>query len=309
MNSPFHPGEQAIQAQAGVRDQVEEVGKRVIRSFMPEQHRGFFAQLPWLLVGSQANDGQPHASLLWGEPGFIHSPDPTRLRIDALPESDDPLTSNLAAGARLGLLGLELPTRRRNRMNGAVIEADTKGFSVEVAQSFGNCPKYIQTRSWQAAPREAGSLEQSEGLDQRWLALTTQADTLFIASQNSDPQAGGVDVSHRGGAPGFVSLGADGRLWLPDYSGNFLFNTLGNLLLEPRCGLLFIDFDSGDLLQLEARAELYWPQQLAASGQTLAAGAERMLALTPGRWRLRRARLPMAFGAPTASPFLPVHGV
>ncbi|RJG13729.1 flavin-nucleotide-binding protein [Pseudomonas cavernicola] len=309
MNSPFHPGEQAIQARAGVREKVEEIGRRVIRSFMPEQHREFFAQQPWLLVGSLASDGQPQASLLWGAPGFIHSPEPTRLQIKALAQSDDPLATNLAPGARLGLLGLELPTRRRNRMNGTVIAADAEGFSVEVAQSFGNCPKYIQARGWQAAPREPGPLEQGEGLDQRWLALVTQADTLFIASQNSDPQAGGVDVSHRGGAPGFVSLGADGRLWLPDYSGNFLFNTLGNLLLEPRCGLLFIDFHSGDLLQLEARAELYWPQQLAALGQTLPAGAERLLALTPGRWRLRRTRLPLAFGAPSASPFLPAQGV
>ncbi|MGH8355609.1 MAG: pyridoxamine 5'-phosphate oxidase family protein, partial [Pseudomonas sp.] len=223
------------------------------------------------------------------------------------PQADDPLAAQLRQGARLGLLGLELPTRRRNRMNGSAIETDADGFTVAVAQSFGNCPKYIQARSWRSEPRQPGPLEQGQGLDARWLPLVQQADTLFIASQHSDPQAGGVDVSHRGGAPGFVSLGSDGRLWLPDYRGNSMFNTLGNLMHEPRCGLLFVDFQSGDLLQLEARAELYWPED--DHGQAWPPGAERLLALTPGHWRLRHARLPLAFDAPQASPSLPAQGV
>jgi len=306
MNSPFHAGEQAIQIRAGVREKIEEVGSRMIRPYMPEQHREFFALLPWLLVGSTDAGGQPHASLLWGEPGFTRSPEPTLLRINARLEGDDPLAAHLSDGAKLGVLGLEPPTRRRNRMNGAVIENDADGFTVAVAQSFGNCPKYIQARPWQMASRKPGPLEQGQGLDARWLPLALRADTLFIASQHGDPLAGGVDVSHRGGTPGFVSLGADGRLWLPDYRGNSMFNTLGNLLHEPRCGLLFIDFESGDLLQLEARAELYWPQD--DHGQTLPTGAERLLALTPGAWRLRRSRLPLSFGAPQASPFNPVQG-
>lgn len=128
------------------------------------------------------------------------------------------------------------------------------------------------------------------------------SDTLFIASCHGDD----IDISHRGGPPGFVHVGADGRLWLPDYSGNLMFNTLGNLLLESRCALLWIDFASGDLLHLEARAELLWPEDYR---EPAAAGAERMLALTPGRWRLRRARLPLAFGPAEPSPFLPVQGV
>ncbi|MBM7060936.1 pyridoxamine 5'-phosphate oxidase family protein [Pseudomonas sp. UL073] len=305
MHSPFHPGEQAIQRHVGVREQMEAVGQRVIRDYMPDQHRQFFAQLPWLLVGSQDHDGQPQASLLWGQPGFAHSHAPDHLRIDALAEPDDPLYANLRPGARLGLLGIELPTRRRNRMNGALLEQDDSGFSVAVQQSFGNCPKYIQIRDWQIEHREPGPLESGVGLDRRWLELVQRSDTLFIASQHGDPHSGGVDISHRGGAPGFVTLGADQRLWLPDYSGNLMFNTLGNLLLDPRCGLLWVDFASGDLLQLEARAELYWPDQLTAVGVTLPAGTERLLALSPGRWRLRRNRLALRFGAPQRSPYLP----
>lgn len=308
MDSPFHSGEQAIQARLGVRDKLEDIGRRVIRPFMPDQHREFFARLPWLLTGSLAADGWPHASLLHGAPGFARSPQPTQLRIETAIDADDPLAGQLHEGAPLGLLGLELPTRRRNRLNGRIGQVDASGFSLEVSQSFGNCPKYIQARDCWVQARPPGPSEQGLGLDRRWLEMARRADTLFIASHHAAPHSGGVDVSHRGGAPGFLALGHDGRLWLPDYSGNLMFNSLGNLLLEPRCGLLLIDFASGDLLHLQARAELYWPEQLAALDQPLAAGAERMLALTPGAWLLRRARLPLGFGPAQASPFLPAQG-
>ncbi|AMR66890.1 pyridoxamine 5'-phosphate oxidase family protein [Aquipseudomonas alcaligenes] len=301
MDSPFHPGEQQIQSRLGMRDKLEDIGRRMIRDHMPEQHREFFALLPWLLVGSRDADGQPQASVLWGAPGFTTSPQPQRLRIDSMPEADDPLAANLRAGTGLGLLGIELPTRRRNRMNGRVEALSDGGFAVVVQQSFGNCPKYIQVRSWQAATRQPGQLEQGEGLDPRWLPLVEGSDTLFIASSNGAD----MDISHRGGPRGFVRLARDGRLWLPDYSGNFMFNTLGNLLLEPRCALLWIDFASGDLLHLEARAELVWPEDYPEPAPP---GAERMLALSPGRWRLRRGRLPLAFGSAEPSPFLPAQG-
>ena len=301
MDSPFHPGEQQIQSRLGMRDKLEDIGRRMIRDHMPEQHREFFALLPWLLVGSRDADAQPQASVLWGAPGFATSPQPQRLRIDTLPEADDPLAANLRAGTGLGLLGIELPTRRRNRMNGRVEALSDGGFAVAVQQSFGNCPKYIQVRSWQAATRQPGQLEQGEGLDPRWLPLVEGSDTLFIASSNGAD----MDISHRGGPRGFVRLARDGRLWLPDYSGNFMFNTLGNLLLEPRCALLWIDFASGDLLHLEARAELVWPEDYPEPAPP---GAERMLALIPGRWRLRRGRLPLAFGSTEPSPFLPAQG-
>ncbi len=309
MSSPFHVGEQWVQTRAGVREKAEQIGSRVIRSFMPEQHRAFFAQLPALLVAATDSEGQPHASVLWGTAGFAWSPHPALLRVGASAQADDPIAPLLRPRALVGLLGLEWPTRRRNRMNGRIVERDAQGFSVAVAQSFGNCPKYIQARDWQPASRLSGVTLEGDGLDRAWRALVQNADTLFIASQSSDLQGGGVDISHRGGPVGFVDIGRDGRLWLPDYSGNRLFNTLGNLLREPRCGLLFIDFASGDLLQLQAQAELVWPEQYAASGITPPPSAERMLALKPGRWILRRSRLPMAFTAPEMSPFLPGTGV
>lgn len=309
MNGPFHVGEQWVQRRAGVRDKAEKIGNRMIRSVMAEQHREFFAQLPAVLLGAVDNEGQPHASILWGAPGFAWSPHPALLCVEASVSADDPVAPLLQPQAAVGLLGLEMPTRRRNRLNGRVVERDERGFSIAVAQSFGNCPKYIQAREWQSSPRPPGLVVEGDGLDGRWLALVEEADTLFIASQSSDANGGGADVSHRGGAPGFVRYGSDGRLWLPDYSGNQLFNTLGNLVREPRCGLLFIDFENGHLLQLQARAELVWPEQYAALNLTPPPGAERMLALTPGRWTLRYAGLPLSFSAPEASPFLPTEKV
>lgn len=306
MDTPFHPGELDAQARAGVREQVADFGARAIRDFLPEQHRQFFPLLPWLLVGSVDPTGQPQASVLWGVPGFAHSPQPQTLRIDALPEADDPLAANLYEGAPLGLLGLELPTRRRNRLNGTLIQRDDRGFELRARQSFGNCPKYIQVRPWSAKPRTPGVSRRGQGLDAAWLPLLQHSDTLFIASQHAGAR-GGADISHRGGTPGFVHLAADGRLWLPDFPGNNLFNTLGNLLHEPRCALLLVDFTNGDLLHLEARAQVIWPDDRAPAVPALP-GAQRLLALTPGAWTLRPARLPLAFGAAEPSPFLPSNG-
>src|SRR5438067_1365118 len=127
--SPWHEGERAMQARAGTAERMAHVGGRAIRSFMPDQHRRFFAQLPFLVVGSVDAEGFPWASLLAGAPGFASSPDPHTLVIAARPLPGDPLAGALALGARLGILGIELPTRRRNRMNGRVSAIDATSFT------------------------------------------------------------------------------------------------------------------------------------------------------------------------------------
>lgn len=280
---PFHAGEQALQQRAGSFERLAEIGPRVIRAAMPEQHQTFFAQLPFVLVGSVDANGQPWASVLAGPPGFMQAPSAERLRIAAHPWPQDPLAHHLLPGAPLGLLGIEPHTRRRNRVNGQVSSQDAAGFELQVLQSFGNCPKYIQAREARFVERDGAApqpLARSDHLDAAARRLIQDADTFFIASAH--PAAGtptstaeGVDVSHRGGRPGFVRVAADGTLTLPDFSGNRFFNTLGNLALDARAGLLFIDFEQGDLLQLIASAEIVW------DGPELAAfeGAERLLRL------------------------------
>jgi predicted pyridoxine 5'-phosphate oxidase superfamily flavin-nucleotide-binding protein len=145
-SSPFHAGEQAIQEKMGVREQMERFGSRVIRDHMPDQHRDFFGKLPFVFAGHADDKGWPWASILFGQPGFIESNDNTTIQINALPVGGDPLGDSLKEGTRIGLLGIELPTRRRNRLSTHIKAFTADQIQLEVDQSFGNCPQYIQTR-------------------------------------------------------------------------------------------------------------------------------------------------------------------
>jgi predicted pyridoxine 5'-phosphate oxidase superfamily flavin-nucleotide-binding protein len=285
----FHPGELEAQALAGT-------GSRGagIRALMPEQHRIFFGQLPLLFAAIGDETGHPIATVLNGEPGFVRSPTPTTLSIRTLPTQGDPAGPHLKTGQPIGLLGLEFPTRRRNRANGLITARDPGGFSVAVTQSFGNCAKYIQARTPQAIePAADGPAEIITQLDDAARALIRRSDTFFVASTSEARKLGGLDISHRGGRPGFV--GIDGEvLSVPDFAGNNYFNTLGNLLRDPRASLLFIDFENGAMLQLQGRVEIVW------SGPEVARliGAERIWRLhVASGWR-RRAALPLQWSPP-----------
>ncbi len=133
---------------------MENRGRAVIRDYMPEQHRAFFAALPFMVVGMADQNGHPWPTTLSGHPGFVNSTEPNLLSIKAWLDADDPLYSCLRDGAPVGGLGIELSTRRRNRINGRIERCVVgEGFSIRVQQSFGNCPKYIQARNEQPRPR------------------------------------------------------------------------------------------------------------------------------------------------------------
>ena len=308
MTSPFHKGELAVQAQSGVLDEAAMLGK-MFRSYMTEQHREFFAQLPMLLVGSMDDAGQPWASMLFGSPGFVHSPDVLTLQVDAQPAQDDPLRAALRIGASLGVLGIQLQTRRRNRMNGRVQKLTSQGFTLEVEQSFGNCPKFISARTpqWREdMPLTAAANIQAGRLSDAAAALVTRADTCFIASASApafeaDDTREGVDVSHRGGKPGFVRVQRapdTTRLYMPDFPGNKAFNTLGNIARYPRAGLLVPDFASGDVLSLACNAEILWDGPELARFQ----GAERMLVLSVQRGLYFPRLMPFRWTQPLPGP-------
>lgn len=254
--SPWHAGEQQLQAKVGVAERMEAFGRKVIRTWMPDQHREFYQQLPFMLYGAVDADGRPWASVLEGAPGFAHSPDPGHLHFASQPAADDP--AQLRNGEPIGLLGIELHTRRRNRLNGHVGNLSAHGFDVSVDQAFGNCPQYIQLRQFQRVPLtdpQTRPAEHLNGLDDAAIALIEGADTFFVASYVDVDGQRAVDVSHRGGQAGFVRVEGN-RLTIPDFAGNLHFNTLGNLLLNPKAGLLFIDFSTGDVLQLSGRTEI-----------------------------------------------------
>ncbi|KAF1011992.1 MAG: hypothetical protein GAK32_00449 [Pseudomonas fluorescens] len=235
--SPWHAGERQLQHDTGVAERMEVVGAKVIRDHLIDQHREFYPLLPYVVVGAVDDNGLPWATLLEGAPGFAHSPDPYVLRIDSLPAAQDPLAATLKAGA-----------------------LDGQGFAVNVVHSYGNCPKYIQLRTVSAGVSSVpGNVQRFTGLDEAARRLIRNADTLFVASYvDLGPRS--VDVSHRGGPTGFVSI--DGNtLTIPDFVGNSFFNTLGNLSVNPVAGLLFIDFESGEMLQLVGRAQVRVTQE------------------------------------------------
>lgn len=286
--SPFHQGELEAQALAG-----ESSRGAGIREFMPEQHRDFFALLPYLFAAGRDAQGRPIATVLTGPEGFVTSPTPNELAIAALPASGDPADAALSAGAPIGLLGLDLRTRRRNRANGVISERDGSGLRLAISQSFGNCAKYIQIRQHEFEPAAPAATEELGGLDAAAGLLIAQSDTLFIASGSET----GLDMSHRGGRPGFVRVDG-GRLTVPDFAGNSYFNTFGNLLREPDTSLLFIDFAKGDVLQLQGMGQIIWDGSELASFE----GAKRLLHVEVTRaWR-RKAALPLRWSEPEPAP-------
>lgn len=258
----WHRGELAVQSRAGVKEKMASLGPRVIRDYMPGQHREFFKRLPMIVLGAEDTTGDLWATALFGKPGFVQSPTDRTLTIEPRLPSQDPLVSSLHPGARVGLLGIQLESRRRNRANGTVAQQEGGRITLSVEQSFGNCPKYIRRRY--PVPNEGyGDFvrESFTTLNGPVAQLIRAADTFFIASAFNDGEPGanrGVDVSHRGGEPGFIGIDDQHRLLVPDYVGNNFFNTIGNLAVDPRAGLLFLDFQRGHAVHLTVRAEVVW---------------------------------------------------
>jgi predicted pyridoxine 5'-phosphate oxidase superfamily flavin-nucleotide-binding protein len=247
----FHEGEIEVQRLAGVRDDAEAVGRGVGGAILSGAQR-FLSRQRIAVVSSADSDQRVWASLLTGPIGFARGIDSRLLWIAAEPLPKDPLIVNLKTSAPAGVLVIDPGTRQRMRFNGRGVLVEG-GLFVTVAQAYGNCPKYIQLRREEPDGPDAaqGQTVIARTLSPRQSAWIERSDTFFIASLH--PTAG-ADASHRGGLPGFVRVEASHRLSFPDYPGNAMFNTLGNLLVNPKAGLLFANFMNGDVLQLTGRA-------------------------------------------------------
>lgn len=304
--SPFHAGELAIQSRLGAQEQIDKQGRRVIRDYLPEQFRQFFSQLSYVIVGTADEVGNLWASILVGKPGFLSAPSDRTLQVTAKPLLGDPLINTLAHGIDIGLLGIELHTRRRNRLNGTVTAIHADSFDVQVGQSFGNCPQYIQERRFELGENTLTTptlVQQIATFGEAEQAMIKASDTFFIATAYQDESAGaarGVDVSHRGGKSGFVRIDNDRTLTVPDFSGNKHFNTFGNLVLNPHAGLLFVDFELGHLLYLTGTAEVIWE----GAEISLYEGAERLLRFHLERGYRVDGSFPLRWSTPEFSPFL-----
>ncbi|GEA03642.1 hypothetical protein KUL17_25390 [Alteromonas sp. KUL17] len=281
----FHEAEIAVQKKVGVAERVAPASQ-YIREFMPDQHREFFANLPFIILGVVDRQGCPWAVPVFGTNGFISSPSATTLKLNTLPQLKGVLDLDLSVGQKIGTVGVEVQTRRRNRMNGTISDIDDKGLTISVELSFGNCPQYIQKRYIYDVEEtkhnnDSYSTEISKNLSARSKSLIENADTFFIASrtkQFTEDKRTGLDASHRGGKPGFVKVYKN-TLLFPDFSGNKFFNTIGNIASDERVGLVFPDFQSTDALFITGRAKIHYEHPALSSID----GAERIIEINVDR--------------------------
>jgi uncharacterized protein len=297
---PFHEGELAVQEATGEREAGAGNGRIIVDRIIPNAVP-FIARQELAVVATIDGDGRPWCSPLMGPPGSFTAPAVDRVVVDrAAGRADDPLWHNLHDDPRVGLLFIEVVSRRRYRVNGYVPDPDADPLVVEVREAFPNCPKYISRRHLAVGPArtDASPAEEGTRLGEAEWSIIAAADTAFVASANP---AGNLDASHRGGRPGFVQRRKE-QLWIPDYRGNSMFNTLGNLAINPSAGLLIIDFAERSSLQLTGAVAL---DLHASDDEGRTGGTGRAWALTPGEWR--RAPLPARLRAEFVdfSPFNP----
>lgn len=310
--SPFHQGERSIQSRLGVQERMDQPGRRAIRDYLTEQHQQFFAQLPYIIVGTVDAAGRPWAAFVTGKPGFVTALDADHLQINSQLVWNDPLATSITKGSEIGILGIELHTRRRNRLSGIVTEVSENSIQILVRQSYGNCPQYIQSRVLELGATDQSAIKttiskQFQSFDGMAKSMIQNADTCFITSAHLDEIAGGVDVSHRGGKPGFVRVDDDRTLTIPDFAGNYYFNTFGNLELNDHAGLLFLDFDrsatcddQSDLLYLTGSAKVIWEGAEISDYE----GAQRLLKFHLNHGYRMNRNLNLHWSAPEFSPFL-----
>ena len=279
---PWHDGQIDARGRAG----APQIGP-VIRRGMTGQLQAFFASLPLVFIAGLDARGRPAASSLRGKPGFIHCPDAERMEIHASLPEGDPMT--LRPGAPFGLIGMDFLARRRNRANGRVVAAGEGKITLAVEEGFGNCPKYIFPREISTPGDTSAGWREPAGDGAARKKLIAEADVFFIATRGPD----GLDISHRGGLPGFVRMTGEGALEIADYRGNNYFNTFGNLLFDPASALLFVDFAQGLALHLSGDARVDF------------GGDRRMLTFTPTAARLLRAAEPFGSAAFAAAPEAP----
>jgi len=280
----FHPGERALQSSIGALEKMQTLGERLLRTVIVDQHKEFYPGLPCIFIGALDKSDRPWATMAYGDLGFVSAKSDTTLSIAARPIGEDILKLQLSKNNDVGLLGLNFSNRRRNRLNGTIGQSDDRSFSIEVKQSFGNCPKYIQTRHIDNNCN-LGTITNTSlfsSLDNEIIEVIDNCDCFFIASayqkmniesttvtDDTLDSVYGVDVSHRGGKTGFVTINNNKQLAWDDYPGNKFFNTLGNIYVNPQVGLLFVNFETGDLYLLNGKATIQnYPEDDIASMAT-----------------------------------------
>ncbi len=306
MTDPYHFGELEIQERTGERDRAI-LNARAIVSRIPETAKTFLGKQQYCALGLVSPEGDVWSSFAVGRPGFAASDEAGSTLVIDLTEQDPvghsiPPLCGLSAGDHLGVLFVDLATRRRLRVNGKVAEASRSLLRLDVAEAFANCPKYIQRRELGQPESDPGGaaagVRRGQELSNEVIEWIAGADTMFVASAHPD---GPVDVSHRGGSVGFVNLHGDEML-IPDYPGNSMFCTLGNFAINPRAGLTFVDFGGNRQLQLTGDVRL---DVRAEEDRVPTGGAGRWWAFAPRSWIISSLSFDLEWRLVERSPYNP----
>lgn len=278
----YHAGELEVQRRMGQAEIAVRVG-RMIRTEIPAAAAAFLAEQPLVVLAATDDAGRVWASLVTGPAGFVHADADQTIVVDALPVPGDPLHDVLQQpDQQVGMIAIEPQTRRRMRVNGQA-QPTEDGLRIHPDQVYSNCPKYISRRHIQEvnADRHQPVVHHAGVLDERLRQIISRIDTFFVGS--ADPE-GNADASHRGGNPGFLQVLSPNRLRWPDYRGNSMFMTLGNISANPRCGLLIPDWDTGTTLQLTGTAEIIWDEGPQCSVEFSVDQVIELTDVSPLRW-------------------------
>jgi predicted pyridoxine 5'-phosphate oxidase superfamily flavin-nucleotide-binding protein len=257
----FHSGELAMQRQAGVEAQAARLAPMVGRGQLRDGMAASLSAMTFAALAARDATGRLWTSPLLGSAGFLEAASPITLQVHASPPGADPV-HGLPCGQPVGVVAMNFLTRRRVRINGRLSSTEA-GLTIDIDQAYGNCPQYIQQRRIQVDGQPGDNrvrLYSGKTLRPQDIRLINIAESFFLGTTHA---TSGNDASHRGGPPGFVRAAA-GHLWWPDYPGNNMFNSLGNLSADSTAALLFLDFRAGIALQLSGSAAVRWSDPAAA---------------------------------------------
>lgn len=304
MNDPFHSGEREVQEAVGVRG-VALLNGRTIDDRLPDAASSFVARLPYCVLGWADVDQEVWAWLATN-PSGVAAVDAGGRAVRVRPTVPPPRSVSrfgLLPGQPLGTLFIDLGARRRLRVSGVATRVTDTEITLAIRQANGLCSKYIQRRE-AALPPDAAVVDAfpeataGTAMPDEVIAMVTGADTAFVASAVPGESA---NVSHRGGAPGFIDWNGE-AFCVPDYPGNNMFNTLGNFARHGRAGLTVVDFATNRQVQLSGDVSMTLVGSMAS---VATGGTGRSWTLRVRRWALSRVPLAPVWSPAELSRFNP----
>jgi uncharacterized protein len=248
----FHEGELLVQQRAQVADRADQLAGMLRAPRLDGGMAAFAAERDHAVITARDPDGRLWTSPVFGEPGFLRAYAAT-LEVHAVPLPGDPLHV-LTEGGPVGSIMVDYARRRRLRVNGTLARVGRAGFTIEADQAYGNCPQHIPRREATPIGEVRPVVTRHEGLTPEVAERLRAADSFLLGTVHPER---GADASHRGGPAGFVQVDGGVVGW-PELPGNNLFNSLGNLAVDPEAAMLVLDLRRGRSLQLSGTAQIEW---------------------------------------------------